>query len=564
MRVWAEHATGLASGRRFEGFGHAFIDVTDAPFPAVMAGRPVNIVVEHDMGAYYASDNPNGFLTGKRFNIDNPAPTVMADGMAGDWRHHWHIGDDGKPDQPPKPDDKPPYRVPLMSEIAALPWNGLTVASTFSGAGGSCTGYRMAGYRVAWANEFLPAAQESYRANHPGSVLDDRDIRLVRPEEILEACGLAVGELDLFDGSPPCQAFSTAGKREKGWGEAKQYENGARQCNELLFAEYTRLVRGLMPRVFVAENVSGLVKGVAKGYFKEILRDLKACGYRVTARLLDAQWLGVPQARQRIIFVGVREDLGFDPVHPAPLGYRYTVRDALPWITNLRLGAHGFKPETHHDLTKRPCTAVAATGLGSYDYDVGVRNDVSLSTFHGKRSIDEPAPTILTHGRMKTNNELAIVRAERDDRGAFGNGGDITDIPSPSVLAGSVGTHWISGPRDVIRDTAGDARNEPIADRPCPAITGTGDNAARNATHYLVAGAGKGDTKTGRSPDGIERRKFTIDELKRICAFPDDYVLAGTYAQQWERLGNSVPPVMMFHVAREIAERILLPSKGKP
>lgn len=185
---------------------------------------------------------------------------------------------------------KPPYRVPSMPEIVAIPWNGLTVASTFSGCGGSCLGYRMAGFKVVWANEFVPAAQDSYRANAaPDCVLDTRDIKEVSADDILAATGFKVGELDLFDGSPPCQAFSTAGKRAKGWGKDKKYEHGACQKNETLFTEYVRLLRGLMPRVFVAENVSGLVKGVAKGYFLEILADLKASGYRVTCRVLDAQ-----------------------------------------------------------------------------------------------------------------------------------------------------------------------------------------------------------------------------------------------------------------------------------
>ena len=75
-----------------------------------------------------------------------------------------------------KPENKPAYRVPLMAEIAALPWNGFKVASTFSGAGGSCLGYRMAGFKVVWANEFVPMAQESYKANAtPDCVLDGRD-----------------------------------------------------------------------------------------------------------------------------------------------------------------------------------------------------------------------------------------------------------------------------------------------------------------------------------------------------------------------------------------------------
>ena len=118
--------------------------------------------------------------------------------------------------------DKPQYRVPSMQEIKDLPWNGYTVASTFSGCGGSCRGYRMAGYRVAYALEFIPEAQRTYKANHPDSYLDTVDIRDLKPEQLLERAGVAKGELDILDGSPPCSAFSTAGSREKGWGKVKQ------------------------------------------------------------------------------------------------------------------------------------------------------------------------------------------------------------------------------------------------------------------------------------------------------------------------------------------------------
>jgi DNA (cytosine-5)-methyltransferase 1 len=111
---------------------------------------------------------------------------------------------------------KPPYRVPLMREIEDVPGNGLSLVSTFSGGGGSCLGYRMAGYRVLYASEFIPEAQKTYRLNHPGVYLDTRDIRQVTPESILEIVGKRPGEIDLFDGSPPCCAFSVCGKRENG------------------------------------------------------------------------------------------------------------------------------------------------------------------------------------------------------------------------------------------------------------------------------------------------------------------------------------------------------------
>ena len=426
--------------------------------------------------------------------------------------------------------NKPPYRVPSMEEIAAIPWNGYQAVSTFSGCGGSSLGYKMAGFRVLWANEFIPAAQDTYRANHHGTILDTRDIRTVQPADILEAIGMQAGELDLFDGSPPCASFSTAGKREAGWGKVKAYSDTKQRTDDLFF-EYTRLVKGVQPKVFVAENVSGLVKGTAKGYFLEILAALKECGYTVSAKLLDAQWLGVPQMRQRVIFVGVRNDLvakyGVKPVHPKPLLYRYSVRDALPWIVNLNRDSMGMEGKWVCDVATEPCRAIRTASGGA---------------------------------QTRFEVEAITPRAYRDKRGAFGNDGDITDQPAPTVLSGSVGTHWIvEAEADISRYAIGNEWNrlnpgekgkylnfiKPIVDEPCPTITQAG-----------------GSTSTDAVVHPTEKRKFSIAELRRICAFPDDFIFTGTYSQQWERMGRAVPPVMMMHIAQTIRTEVL--DKCKP
>ena len=371
--------------------------------------------------------------------------------------------------------DKPSYVIPSMDDVRAVPWNGLRVASTFSGAGGSCLGYRMAGYRVVWANEFVPEAQTSYLANASGhSYLDKRDVKIVQPDEILERTGLGVGELDIFDGSPPCQAFSTAGRRHRGWGEDKEYEHGAIQKNETLFDEYVRLLRGLKPKVFLAENVKGLITGTSKGYFLEILAALKASGYRVKCRLLNAQWLGVPQNREHTIFVGVREDLKLDPVHPAPFGYSYTVSEALPWILK----------------------AVHETGG---QYSVG---DIT----------HKPSPTIMAVRTVHFVDRESAISGDRER---------IYDLTKP-------GKSFADGAKKVGKD-GWYTHTRASKHRPSPAIT------AYAQTYH---------------PDA--RRKFTIEEAKRICSFPDDFVLTGGYAQQWARLGNSVPPLMMMAIAKEI------------
>lgn len=377
-----------------------------------------------------------------------PCPTIMAVGIGSvnTSQYVFEPSGGGKPDM-----TKPPYRVPSMKEIEALPWNGFSIVSTFSGCGGSCLGFEMAGYKVLWASEFIPAAQDVYRLNHPKTILDTRDIRKVRPEDILAAIGKRPGELDVFEGSPPCASFSTAGKREAGWGKVKTYSDSKQRTDDLFF-EYARILKGLRPKVFIAENVSGLIKGTAKGYFLEILAALKACGYRVKAKVLDASWLGVPQARQRLIFVGVRDDLGLEPAFPKPMAFQYTVRDAL----------------------------------------------LGVST------------------RIEPESDISRFAIAED---------------------------WERLGRGEERRYPSSAR--PNVEKPCPTITCTGGIHTSAASVYHPT----------------EKRKFSIAELKRICAFPDDFQLVGTYAQQWERLGRAVPPVMMAAIAKTIREEILCKIK---
>lgn len=390
---------------------------------------------------------------------------------------------------------KPPYQVPSMAEVAATPPNGYSTVSTFSGAGGSCLGFRMAGFQVLYASEFIPAARDTYLANWPHALVDPRDIREVTAQDLLSKIGKRAGEVDVLEGSPPCAAFSTAGKREKTWGKVKNYSDGA-QVTDDLFYEYARLLEGIQPRVFVAENVSGLIKGTAKGYFKLILARLRACGYRVQARLLDAQWLGVPQQRQRLIFLGVRNDLRLDPVFPEPLAYRYSVRDALPWLVGIQSQGHGF-------------------------YE------------GGRRSAALPAPTVAASQGGAAYNGHEVEEAVAVQRLPESLEGYVTGAEWERLLPGQSSDRYYNLAR-------------PHPDRPSPTVTAIG---------------GHGGTAAVTHP--TEKRKFTIAELRRICSFPDDFVLTGSYAQQWERCGRAVPPLMMRSVAETVRDQVLAVADGK-
>ena len=156
---------------------------------------------------------------------------------------------------------KPPYRVPSMQQIARIKPNGFKAISLFAGAGGSSLGYRLSGFRMLWASEFIDAARDVYNANKaPYTIVDGRDIRDVDPSEVVEKIDMKPGEVDLLDGSPPCSSFSAIGKKYKGWGKSKKYSDRAQRTDDLFF-EYVRFVRAIQPKVFVAENVAGLVKG---------------------------------------------------------------------------------------------------------------------------------------------------------------------------------------------------------------------------------------------------------------------------------------------------------------
>ena len=191
----------------------------------------------------------------------------------------------------------PEVRVPVV-----------TVISTFAGCGGSSLGYQMAGFTELLAVEWDDNAVETFKLNFPDVPVYHGDIAKLTGIECLRLAGIKKGELDILDGSPPCQGFSTAGKRKF---------NDPRNS---LFMEFARLLRELQPKVFVMENVTGMVKGVMKQAYLTIIKTLRDCGYRAKGEVLNAMYFNVPQSRERVIIIGVRNDLNLEPSHPPPLG----------------------------------------------------------------------------------------------------------------------------------------------------------------------------------------------------------------------------------------------------
>lgn len=199
-----------------------------------------------------------------------------------------------------------------------------TVVSTFAGCGGSSLGYSAAGYHELWASEWDGHACSVFRRNFPGVPVIEGDVTDLTVDQALEVAGLQPGELDVFDGSPPCQGFSTSGRRDLADPRSR------------LFEQYVRLVDGMRPRALVMENVSGMVKGKMRATFVEVLSALRTAGpgYQVAAALLDSRYFGAATKRQRVVFVGFRTDLDLAPSWPAGSGPAYTVGEALRDLTD--------------------------------------------------------------------------------------------------------------------------------------------------------------------------------------------------------------------------------------
>ena len=184
--------------------------------------------------------------------------------------------------------------------------HGCKVFGTFICGGGSSMGYKLAGYHHLGGVEIDPAVAATYKLNHHPEYLYIEDIREFNNRTDLPA---ELYQLDILDGSPPCSTFSMAGSREKAWGKRKQFAEGQKlqRLDDLVFVFCDTILK-LKPKVFILENVKGIIAGNAKTYTKAIAEYLISNGYTVQVFCLNGATMGVPQARERVFFIGHKKE----------------------------------------------------------------------------------------------------------------------------------------------------------------------------------------------------------------------------------------------------------------
>ena len=184
--------------------------------------------------------------------------------------------------------------------------NNYNVFGTFICGGGSTMGYKLAGFNHLGGVEIDPPIADIYKTNHSPKHLYNLDIREFNkltdlPKELFS--------LDILDGSPPCSTFSMAGSREKAWGKEKQFREGqaVQTLDDLVFVFCDTIIK-LQPKVFLLENVKGIIQGNAKVYSKNIVKKMTDAGYNVQVFCLNAASMGVPQKRERVFFIGHKKE----------------------------------------------------------------------------------------------------------------------------------------------------------------------------------------------------------------------------------------------------------------
>lgn len=200
-----------------------------------------------------------------------------------------------------------------LSDLENVKKNGLKVFSCFAGGGGSSQGYKMAGYDVIGCNEIDPRQMEIYLHNLKPKFSYLEDIRTFRMRDDLPK---ELYELDILDASFPCSLFSSANLKadDKKGKEVKFREGQAKQTLDDLAFETIHLVDKLRPRVVVFENVKGLLHEKNKWYVEQIYSQFHNIGYAITHKLINCADCGVPQKRERVFFIAVRNDLNFDTI----------------------------------------------------------------------------------------------------------------------------------------------------------------------------------------------------------------------------------------------------------
>lgn len=363
----------------------------------------------------------------------------------------------------------------------------LKVIDLFCGVGGLSYGFaHNDGFEIIAANEILPNMAKAYSLNHPSTKVYVEDIKNFSAKKIEKDLGVKPGEIDIVVGGPPCQAYSTVGKRLINDPRGK------------LFQEYYRVLKEFNPKLFLFENVRGLLSMQRGELLKTIISLFKSLGYKVQFKILNAADYGAPQIRERIIMIGSKLDSEFQ----YPTQTHRDPKEAAD-LFNKKLKPHLTLEEAISDLP------FIKNGEESFEYATEPKNDfqkLMRQNYLGK---------LIDHNAPKNNEKLVKMMELLPD------GGTPEDLP------------------ENLRPTSG-FKNTYCRlwwKRPAPTIT-------RNLS----------TPSSSRCIHPKAPRPLTTREGARIQCFPDNYQFYGSRSDKNLQIGNAVPTILSVTVSKSILE----------
>lgn len=271
----------------------------------------------------------------------------------------------------------------------------LKVIDLFCGVGGLSYGFAHNNdFEIVAANEILPNMAKAYSLNHPAVKVYTEDIKDFSSEKVEEDLNIQASEIDIIVAGPPCQAYSTLGKRSVNDFRGK------------LFQEYYRVLKEFNPPLFLFENVRGLLSMRGGELLKTIISLFESLGYKVQYKLLNAADFGAPQIRERVVIVGSKLKNDFQ----YPLPTHYGAEEAL------RLFRTGFQPHLTLEEAISDLSFIKS-GEEQFEYASEPQNE-----FQKKMRVNAPKK-LMDHNAPKNNAKLVKIMELLPD------GGTPEDLP---------------------------------------------------------------------------------------------------------------------------------------
>jgi len=379
----------------------------------------------------------------------------------------------------------------------------------FSGAGGLSCGLKQSGFTSLLANELVTQYAETYKLNYPETNVIVGDVRNVCEKNILKMLNVEEGEIDLIAGGPPCQGFSINAPI-RSLDDARNH----------LFKDFLRVVSAVKPKAVLIENVPGIIS-LGKGtVVEQIYKELQSLSYSVSHRILFAGHYGIPQMRFRTVFIAIK-NFNQEITFPEP---RFAAK-AVANFTGAKELCLASLPLFSDPLQFHDSVWDALSDLPE------IKNGQLISPDHYSA---EPLNAFQDYLRLNTSKlsshycaKISEINLERLKH--IPQGGSWRDIPEYLLPAGLKRARRSD-------HTKRYGRLHPQA--LCSTVLT------------------KCDPHWGSFFHPVQDRVISVREAARIQSFPDDYQFTGSITQQYEQIGNAVPPLLGKAIGDEIVKML--------